>query len=145
MVGTISVLSVLASRSRRIVPYVNHRITSDQGNFITRDMLYSWERPQVRPGMNISTIFGRSYGFFGWIGPAIMFAVLSTSIVVCLLVISRSPFRVPCLAPLNTLVLFCLFNNMLVSAAIIPQLVWPLLLPPWGWWKLKSSLARLQA
>jgi|SRR6201991_1188608 len=130
--------------SRRIMPYVNHRITSNQGNFITRDMLYSWEQPQVAPGMNISSIFGRSYGFFGWIGPAIMFAVLSAFIVVYLLVISRSPFRVPCLALLNTLVLFCLFNNMLVSAAIIPQLVWPLLLPPWGWWKLKPSLPRQQ-
>jgi hypothetical protein len=130
--------------SRRIMPYVNHRITSNQGNFITRDMLYSWEQPQVGPGMNISTIFGRSYGFFGWIGPAIMFAVLSTFIIVYLLVISRSPFRVPCLALLNTLVLFCLFNNMLVSAAIIPQLVWPLLLPPWGWWKLKPSLVQQQ-
>ena len=92
--------------------------------------------------MNISTIFGRSYGYFGWTGPTIMFAVLSMFIVVYLLVISRSPFRVPCLALLNTLVVFCLFNNMLVSAAIIPQLVWPLLLPPWGWWRLKPSLAQ---
>jgi hypothetical protein len=131
--------------SRRIMPYVNHRVTSSQGNFITRDMLYSWEQPQVAPGMNISTMFGRSYGYFGWTGPAVMFAVLSTFIVVYLLVISRSPFRVPCLALLNTLVLFCLFNNMLVSAAIIPQLIWPLLLPPWGWWKRKPCLARQQA
>jgi hypothetical protein len=130
--------------SRRIMPYVNPRVTSNEGNFITRDMLYSWEQPQVGPGMNISTIFGRSYGYFGWTGPAIMFALLSTFIVVYLMVISRSPFRVPCLALLNTLVLFCLFNNMLVSAAIIPQLVWPLLLPPWGWWKLKPFAAQQQ-
>lgn len=130
--------------SRRIMQYVNHRVTSNQGNFITRDKLYSWEQPQVAPGMNISTIFGRSYGFFGWTGPKIMFSVLSLFIVVYLLLISRSPFRVPCLALLNTLVLFCLFNNMLVSAAIIPQLVWPLLLPPWGWWKLKPPLAQQQ-
>jgi len=128
--------------SRRIMPYVNHRITSNQGNFLSRDMLYSWQQPQVGHGMNISTIFGRSYGYFGWTGPTIMFAVLSMFIVVYLLVISQSPFRVPCLALLNTLVLFCLFNNMLVSAAIIPQLVWPLLLPPWGWWRLKPALAQ---
>jgi hypothetical protein len=128
--------------SRRIMPYVNHRVASNKGNFISRDMLYSWNQPQVAPGMNISTIFGRSYGFFGWTGPAIMFSVLSLFIVVYLLVTSRSPFRVPCLALLNTLVVFCLFNNMMVSAAIIPQLVWPLLLPPWGWWRLKLSLAQ---
>ncbi len=127
--------------SKRIMPYINSRITSDQGNLMSRDMLYSWEQPRVGHGMNISSIFGRSYGFFGWTGPAIMFSVLSLFIVVYLLVISRSPFRVPCLALLNTLVVFCLFNNMLVSAAIIPQLVWPLLLPPWGWWRLKLSSA----
>jgi hypothetical protein len=57
--------------------------------------------------------------------------LLSLFIIVYLLVISRS-HRVPWLALLNTLVDFRLFNNMLVSAAIIPQLVWPLLLPPWG-------------
>jgi hypothetical protein len=131
--------------SRRIMPYVNHRVTSDRGNFITRDMLYSWDQPQVALGMNISTVFGRSYGYFGWAGPAIMFTLLSTFIVAYLLVISRSPFRAPCLALLNTLVLFCLFNNMLVSAAIIPQLVWPLLLPPWGWWKPKPPLAQQRA
>ena len=73
----------------------------------------------------------------------LMFVIISA--VVYLLVISRSPFRVPCLALLNTLILFCLFNNMLVSAAIIPQLIWPLLLPPWGWWKRKAGLARPQA
>jgi hypothetical protein len=131
--------------SRRIMPYVNHRVTSNHGNFISRDMLYSWEQPQVGHGMNISTIFGRSYGYFGWTGPTIMFALLSTFIVVYLLVISRSPFRVPCLALLNTLVVFCLFNNMPVSAAIIPQLVWPLLLPPWEWWRLEPSLAQRDA
>jgi len=128
--------------SRRIMPYVNHQTTSNQGNFLSRDMLYSWKQPLVGHGMNITTIFGRSYGYFGWTGAAIMFVVLSAFIVVYLLVISRSPFRVPCLALLNTLVVFCLFNNMLVSAAIVPQLVWPLLLPPWGWWRLKPSLTQ---
>jgi hypothetical protein len=131
--------------SRRLMPYVNSRITSNQGHFIARDMLYSWQQPQIGHGLNISTIFGRSYGYFGWTGPAIMFAVLSTFIAVYLLVIWRSPFRVPCLALLNTLVVFCLFNNMIVSAAIIPQLVWPLLLPPWGWWWPKLSLAKQDA
>ena len=50
--------------SRRIMPYVNHQVASDQGHFISRDMLYSWEQPLVAQGMNISTIFGRSYRFF---------------------------------------------------------------------------------
>jgi hypothetical protein len=45
--------------------------------------------------------------------------------------IRNSPYRVPALALLNVLVVFCLFNNMLAAATMLPQLVWPLLLPPW--------------
>jgi len=59
--------------SKRILPLLNKEISSGQGNLVSRDQLYSWEQPNVAPGMNVSTIFGRSYGFFGWFGPVIMF------------------------------------------------------------------------
>jgi hypothetical protein len=62
---------------------------------------------------------------------------------VYLVVIFRSPYRVPCLALLNTLVVFCLFNNMIASTAMIPQLIWPLLLPPWCTRAAKSPHAAL--
>jgi hypothetical protein len=117
--------------SKRILPLLDKTILSAQGNLVSRDQLYSWEQPNVAHGMNVSTIFGRSYGYFGWSGPVIMFTALSLFIVAYLFLISRSPYRVPCLALLNTLVVFCLFNNMLASAAMIPLLVWPLLFPPW--------------
>jgi hypothetical protein len=117
--------------SKRILPLLNKNITSGQGNLQTRDQLYSWNQPNIARGMNVSSIFGRSYGYFGWVGPVIMFTALSLFIVIYLFLISRSPYRVPSLALLNTLVAFCLFNNMLASAAMIPLLVWPLLLPPW--------------
>jgi hypothetical protein len=117
--------------SKRILPLLSKNIASGQGNLQTRDELYSWEQPNIAKGMNVSSIFGRSYGYFGWIGPVIMFTALSLFIILYLFLTSRSVYRVPCLALLNTLVAFCLFNNMLVSAAMIPLLVWPLLFPPW--------------
>jgi hypothetical protein len=122
---------ILDTLSKRILPLLNKDIKSGEGKLKTRDQLYSWEQPNIVKGMNVSSIFGRSYGFLGWIGPIIMFTALSLFIVAYLFLISRSPYRVPCLALLNTLVAFCLFNNMLVSAAMVPLLVWPLLFPPW--------------
>jgi hypothetical protein len=123
--------------SKRILPLLNDGIASNHGNLVSRDLLYSWEQPMVVPGLNTATIFGRSYGFFGWIGPAVMFVVLASFIILYLILIRHSPYCVPCLALLNTLVTFCIINNMIASAAMIPQLVWPLLLPPYG--RLKSS------
>jgi hypothetical protein len=120
--------------SKRLLPILNERIATGQGNLVSRDQLYSWEQPQVATGLNISSIFGRSYGFFGWLGPVILFVVLTIFIITYLILIARSPYRVPALALLNTLVVFCLFNNMLASAAMLPQLILVLLLPPWRTW-----------
>ena len=117
--------------SKRILPMLNDRIQTGSGNLVTRDDLYSWELPQISPGINIATLFGRSYGYFGWIGPAIMFMALSALIILYVILIRNSPYRVPALALLNVLVVFCLFNNMVASAAMLPQIIWPLLVPPW--------------
>jgi hypothetical protein len=117
--------------AKRIMPRLNSQIASIAGNLSTRDLLYSWDQPQISDGLNIATLFGRSYGYFGWIGPPLMFLILSVFILVYLIMTRDSIYQVPCLALLNTLVVFCLFNNMLASTAMIPQLVWPLLLPPW--------------
>lgn len=118
--------------ARRIMPFVNDRLMTDGRSFQSRDQLYSWPQPLVAKGLNVSTIFGRAYGFFGWYGTIIMFVALSTLIVGYLVLIQWTPYFVPCLALLNTLVVMCIFNNMMVSAAMIPLLVLPLLLPPWG-------------
>lgn len=118
--------------SKRLLPHLNPKIQSGQGNLVTRDQLYSWEQPQVSPGLNVSTIYGRSYGYFGWLGVSVMFAVLSFFIVCYLLLMQRSPYQAPCLALLNTMVVLCLFNNMIASAAMFPLLVLPLVLPPWS-------------
>jgi hypothetical protein len=117
--------------SKRILPMLNPHITSGDGNLMSRDQLYSWDKPQVAPNLNTSSIFGRAYGFFGWVGPTIMFVFLSAFIIFYLVLISKSPYAVPSLALLNTLIALCLINNMVASAAMLPPLVVSVLLPPW--------------
>jgi hypothetical protein len=84
--------------------------------------------PEISAGFNVSSIFGRSYLFFGWIGVLAMFAWFMALILVYLALILRSPYRLPCLALLNTLIVFCVFENMIAYTALLMQLVWPLLL-----------------
>jgi hypothetical protein len=117
--------------AKRILPRLDPQITGSPANLTTRDLLYSWDQPQISDGLNIATLFARSYGYFGWIGPPLMFLILSAFILVYLMMTRETIYQVPCLALLNTLVVFCLFNNMLASTAMIPQLAWPLLLLPW--------------
>jgi hypothetical protein len=85
--------------------------------------------PEVGPGLNVATIFARSYLYFGWIGVLLMFYWFFTLILVYLWRISKSPYRVPCLALLNTTVFFCTFDNMIAQTFLFAQLIWPLLLP----------------
>jgi hypothetical protein len=127
--------------SKRILPLLNPAISTGSGNLVSRDQLYSWEQPQISLGINIATLFGRSYGYFGWIGPVIMFVAMSVFIIVYIMLIRSSPYRVPALALLNVFVVFCLFNNMIASATMLPQLVWPLLLPPWTYRKSRKPSA----
>jgi hypothetical protein len=84
--------------------------------------------PEIGPGLNVATLFGRPYLYFGWIGLAMMFAWFLTFVTVYLVVIRSSPYRVPCLALLNTLVVFCSFDNMIAQTFLTFQLIWPLLL-----------------
>ena len=84
--------------------------------------------PEMSRGFNVSSIFGRSYLFFGWIGVLLMFAWMMAMALSYLAVILRSPYCVPCLALLNTLIVFSVFDNMIAVTAVSLQLVWPLLL-----------------
>lgn len=118
--------------SKKILPMLNPDIKSGVGNLQTRDDLYSWKQHQIAEGINTSSIFGRAYGFLGWAGCAIMFAALSLFIVVYLLLIQNSPYNVAALAWLNTTVMFCLLNNMMVSAVTLLPMFLLAVLPPWN-------------
>jgi hypothetical protein len=85
--------------------------------------------PEVGPNLNVATIFARSYLYFGWAGVFAMFIYFFSFILIYLRLIRKSPYRVPCLALLNTLVIFCTFDNMIAQTFFVAQLIWPLLLP----------------
>jgi hypothetical protein len=85
--------------------------------------------PEIGPGLNVATIYGRSYLYFGWIGVFMMFYWLIMCILLYLWMILKSPYGVPSLALLNTLIFFCTFDNMIAQTFLGFQLIWPLLLP----------------
>jgi hypothetical protein len=85
--------------------------------------------PEIGRGLNVATIFARSYLYFGWIGVLLMFTWFFSCTIFYFQMILKSPYRVPCLALLNTLIFFCSFDNMIAQTFLMFQLVWPLLLP----------------
>lgn len=85
--------------------------------------------PEFSAHFNVSSIFGRPYVLFGWIGALAIFTWLMTVALAYLALILRSPYRVPCLALLNTLIVFSVFDNMIAVTTLSLPLVWPLLLP----------------
>ena len=87
------------------------------------------DTPEIGPGINVATIFARSYLYFGWIGVLLMFCWFITVTLIYLRTILKSPYRVPCLALLNTMTFFSFFDNMIAQTFVFAQLIWPLLLP----------------
>ena len=96
---------------------VTHRIL----NYIGEERIRT---PEMAAGLNASTIFGASFLYLGKFGPPFMFAYLSLIVIVYLLLIRRSAFNVPCLALLNTIVVFSTFHNMIATSTLSLQLVW---------------------
>jgi oligosaccharide repeat unit polymerase len=82
------------------------------------------EFDQVSPALNVSTIFTRSYVYAGWLGVTIMFAALASLILLYTVFMSETVFAVPAMALLNTLVVFCVFDNMIAFTGMSLQLVW---------------------
>jgi hypothetical protein len=65
-------------------------------------------------------------------------------IVLYLRLIRHSPYRVPCLALLNTFIVFCTFQNMIAFSGLILQLIWPLFLGSWPFHRRSGLEAGLQ-
>ncbi len=99
-------------------------------DFVSKRILPFMRTERVKPeqvsrGLTVSTIYGRAYAIARWLGATLMFASLTLLIVVYLRLIIRTPYAVPCLALLNTLVVFCAFQNMIAYTGVILQLFWP--------------------
>lgn len=101
---------------------ISHRILPRLGAGPDRNI------PEFSDHFNVSSIFSRSWIFFGWISVLTTFAVFIFILYAYLGAIRTSPLAVPCLALLNTFVVYNLFDNMIATTSIGIQLLWPLLL-----------------
>jgi hypothetical protein len=109
-------------------------------DFVSKRILPLMDAEQVKPpqaaaGLTAASLYGRAYVYEGWVGATLMFTCLSALIIVYLRLIRHSPYRVSCLALLNTLVFFCTFHNMIAYAGLILQLVWPLFFAAWPFYR----------
>jgi oligosaccharide repeat unit polymerase len=84
---------------------------------------------QISPALNVSTIFTRAYVYAGWLGTVIMFSMLAAFILLYVVFMSQTAYAVPALALLNTLVVFCVFDNMIAFTGMSLQLAWLMFMP----------------
>lgn len=100
-------------------------------DFIGKRILESIGAPRedvarVAPTLNAAGVYARAFSYMGWVGAAIMFFVLSGVVVVFTWLMGGSPYAVPAIATLNTMVLLCIFENMLSFTGMVMQLFWML-------------------
>ncbi|MBR0688873.1 hypothetical protein JQ594_23315 [Bradyrhizobium manausense] len=101
---------------------ISHRILPRLGVSPDRNI------PEFSDNFNVSSVFSRSWIFFGWFSVLTTFAVFIFILYAYIGVIRTSPLAVPSLALLNTFVVYNLFDNMIATTSIGIQIVWPLLL-----------------
>ncbi len=110
--------------------YLNYELMFDAVSKRTGD-LFDIPLPQnyqVAPYLTVSTIYSKSYSQLGWFGMGFTFVALMALCLIYLLILRpANPFFATGIAILNTLVLFCLFDNMISFTGLSFQLVYPLL------------------
>lgn len=86
------------------------------------------QRLQVAYHLNASTVFGGAYYYFGWAGMAMVFfvLVLVAHFFCNWKTLRTSRYGVTCLAVLNTMFLFLVFENLLVFSGFSFQFFYPL-------------------
>ncbi len=113
------------------IRYVNYELTYDAlskriGGIIGVDRR---DNNLMVPYLTVSTLYASSYTDLGWVGMTFTFFVLMGICLIYLLVLkSSSPYFATGVAILNTLVLFCIFDNMISFTGLSFQLIYPILL-----------------
>ena len=100
-------------------------------DFIGKRFLESMDVPRedvarIAPTLNAAGIYARAYSYLGWTGAGIMFGALAVVVVMFTWAIGGSAYAVPAIAVLSTLVLLCIFENMLSFTGMVMQLFWML-------------------
>ncbi|CAH0447415.1 hypothetical protein [Ralstonia syzygii] len=98
-------------------------------DFIGKRVLEAMDVPRedvarVSPTLNASGIYARAFSYLGWIGANVIFAVLAVVVVIFTWLIAGSSYAIPAIATLNTLVLLCIFENMLSFTGMVMQPFW---------------------
>jgi hypothetical protein len=110
--------------------YFNYELTFDAVSKRTGDLLGvdRGENKLIAPYLTVSTIYATSFTELGWLGMAFTFiALMAICLLYLLLLRPVNPFYATGIAILNTMVLFCLFDNMISFTGLSFQLLYPLL------------------
>ncbi len=84
---------------------------------------------QIVHWLTVGSLYSKSYSYVKWFGPIILFCYLIWIIIISIgLVPKKSSYHITVVAILLTLVFMNTFDNMLVFAGMILQLVYPIFL-----------------
>ncbi len=83
----------------------------------------------IKDDLIVSSVYGRGYGYMGWMGLWIIYIFILLFILVNTKIINiNSRFYIPMLITLDIIVVMNLFDNMLIFIGLFPQLlIWILL------------------
>ncbi|HVW99837.1 MAG TPA: hypothetical protein VHA52_05325, partial [Candidatus Babeliaceae bacterium] len=114
-----------------VLQYVNSELNFD---FISKRIFAFFnvqkrDNTLIAPFLTVGTVYSTSYTYLGWWGMSITFLFMM-GVSFCYLIIIRpqNPYFSTALAMLNTLLLFCIFDNMMNFSGMSFQLVYPILL-----------------
>lgn len=84
---------------------------------------------RIAPFLTVGTVYGNAYVNMGWFGILFTFMFLTAVILSYLVFLPRNtPYSIPGLAIISTLVIFNIFDNMIVFSGLSFQLIYPLML-----------------
>lgn len=83
----------------------------------------------INENLNVGSVYLEAYAEMGWIGIWIMYIFTFPFVWFTLKFITpRSKYYIPCLAIINTIITFNIFNNMFIFSGIVPSLYFPIIL-----------------
>lgn len=98
-------------------------------NFISKRFISErTEIIQISSALNVGTVFSRSYIYAGWFGMLLMMGYLFSLTFILIKLMWKTKYFIPALALINTLIVFCIFDNMIAFDGVILQIIWLMLL-----------------
>ncbi|TGA99815.1 oligosaccharide repeat unit polymerase [Sporolactobacillus shoreae] len=83
---------------------------------------------QISPLLTAGTVYSKSFVYLKWVGLVLMFLFIIVVNMIILFILRKSVFLIPALAILDTIMIFNLFQNMLIYSGLSFQLIYPLII-----------------